>query len=137
MPDEFLLVPDEVSGRALPPEMVGDLRVVAGLDEELVEQLAHSLKAERGILTEDRVGDLVQHCFDDAYPWAKDRLDDPAFRREMGIGEGDRWPVVLAGYVVNALNRAVELIRQAPYEPMRGDEFFPPRPPTVPQLPQP
>jgi len=58
------------------------------------------------------------------------RLDDPAFRADLGIGTGDDWPVVLAGYVMNALNRPAARIhgeQSIPYEPSEDDEYFPPR----------
>ena len=60
-----------------------------------------------------------------AYPKARRRLDDPEFREEMGIGAGIRWPVILAGYVIHSLNRTADEIRQAPYTPRSGDEYFP------------
>lgn len=62
-----------------------------------------------------------------AYSWAKRRLDDPEFRKKMGIEIGDSWPVIMAGYVVNSINRSADEIRQTPYRPRSGDEFFPPR----------
>ena len=62
-----------------------------------------------------------------AFPPQRKRLDKPAFRKEMGIGIGDRWPVIMAGYVVNSLNRSADEIRQTPYRPRSGDEFFPAR----------
>ena len=43
-------------------------------------------------------------------------------------GDGP-WPVVLAGYVLNSLNRDEDEIRSAPYNATAGDEFFPPRTP--------
>lgn len=62
-----------------------------------------------------------------AYRWARKRLDDPEFRKEMGIDIGDRWPVIMAGYVANSLNRSADEIRHTPYRPRSGDEFFPAR----------
>jgi hypothetical protein len=41
-------------------------------------------------------------------------------------GEGP-WPVVLAGYVINALVRPEEEIRRVPHTARLGDEFFPSR----------
>ncbi len=63
-------------------------------------------------------------------PYAHDRLDNPAFRADMGIGTGDDWPIVLAGYVMNALNRPTVQIygpQTILYEPSEDDEYFPPR----------
>lgn len=62
-----------------------------------------------------------------AYPMAKKRLDDQDFRKQMGIDEGDRWPVIMAGYVVNSTNRSAADIRQTAYTPESGDEYFPAR----------
>jgi len=64
-----------------------------------------------------------------AYPEsaARKRLDDPEFRTKMGIGVGDHWRVIMPGYIVNSLDRSAEQIRQTPYRPSRGDEFFPPQ----------
>ena len=59
------------------------------------------------------------------YPDAADELDDPEFRRQMGIGDGTSWPIVLVGYVVHSLNRNSGEIRSLPYQAKQGDEFFP------------
>lgn len=59
-----------------------------------------------------------------------ERLSDPQFRSDMGIGEGTEWPIILAGYVMNALDRPVEDFHREdalPYEPIKGDEYFPSR----------
>ncbi len=61
------------------------------------------------------------------YSKMEKRLDDPEFREEMGIGTGECWPVIMAGYVVNALNRSTVEIQQTPYRPQSGDEYFPTR----------
>lgn len=67
--------------------------------------------------------------------YADARLDNPAFRADMGIGTGDDWPIVLAGYVMNALNRPTVQIHGPQtilYEPSEDDEYFPPRLPENP-----
>lgn len=62
-----------------------------------------------------------------AYPDQERELRSPA-RRRVGLGDaGPPWPVVLAGYVLNALARPEVEIRAGPYQPQPGDEFFPPR----------
>lgn len=61
------------------------------------------------------------------YPEVADKLDDFGFRKRMGIGEGDRWPVSLVGYLLNSLAREVDEIHKTPYVPQSGDEYFPPR----------
>lgn len=43
------------------------------------------------------------------------------------VGNGP-WPIVMPGYVLNALNRSDAEVRNgAPYRPQSGDEFFPRR----------
>lgn len=60
------------------------------------------------------------------YPDLESLLQNPKVREAYGIpGEGP-WPVVLAGYVINAMNRAEEEIRNSPHSARIGDEFFPP-----------
>ncbi len=65
-----------------------------------------------------------------AYPRI-DRILQRPNRREMfkkfGLEGDGPWPVVLAGYVLNALNRSVEDIRKGQYLPRSGDEYFLPR----------
>ena len=52
-------------------------------------------------------------------------LRSPARRSRFGLEGDGPWPVVLAGYVMNALNRTIEEIRDGPYTPASGDEYFP------------
>ncbi len=42
-----------------------------------------------------------------------------------GVGGEGPWRIVLAGYVLHALNRPSELIRREPYQAQSGDELFP------------
>jgi hypothetical protein len=69
----------------------------------------------------------------DAYPFFAAKLDDPVERTKYGLEDlapneqAEGWPVVLAGYVMNALCPGAEDIRRAPYKPRSGDEFFPSR----------
>ncbi|WP_148594458.1 hypothetical protein [Aquisphaera giovannonii] len=61
------------------------------------------------------------------YPDLATALDRPAIRKRMGlVGQGP-WPVVLCGYVLNALDRTEAEIRARPYKAEEGDELFPPR----------
>lgn len=80
------------------------------------------------------------HTFDDdipmcslqdlllAYPDVSDHLQNAAFRQREQInlpGEGP-WPVVLPGYVLNALAREEEVLRtEGPYHAVPGDEYYP------------
>jgi hypothetical protein len=54
-------------------------------------------------------------------------LDSDRMREELGIPGDGPWRVVLAGYVMNALDRPESAIRSLRYSPRPGDEFFPRR----------
>ena len=62
-----------------------------------------------------------------AYPDCATLLDRPRFRSEfLNLKDGGPWPVLLPGYVLNALNRPSEMIRSQPaYQAVPGDEYFP------------
>ena len=62
-----------------------------------------------------------------AYRSYEKELDDPMQRAEYGLEGPEPWPVILAGHVMNAFDRAADEIRRAPYQPSQGDEFFPAR----------
>jgi hypothetical protein len=62
-----------------------------------------------------------------AYPDLSDRLRNTAKRSLFGLEGQGPWPVTLAGYVLNALDRTTDEIRKGPYTPSSGDEFFPPQ----------
>lgn len=62
------------------------------------------------------------------YPWAAKDLDVQENRIRLGIGEGERWPVALVGYVLNSLARNPSEIHAGPFVPQPGHEYFPPRP---------
>jgi hypothetical protein len=64
-----------------------------------------------------------------AYPDHASRLDNAPLREAYGLKGDGPWPVLLAGYVINAMARDVAAIRDVPYSPSPGDEFFPPQPP--------
>lgn len=48
-------------------------------------------------------------------------------RETYGIPGDGPWPVVLAGYVINSLDRSEEDIRRDPHAARAGDEYFPSR----------
>ncbi len=85
------------------------------------------LEANIELIDEEQVPSVALGFLKDAFPWARKRLEDPEFRKEMGIDTGEQWPVVMAGYVINSLNRPSNVIRQAPYVPRSGDRYFPAR----------
>lgn len=62
------------------------------------------------------------------YPRHARLLDYAQLREELGIPGDGPWAVVLAGYVLNALDRPEMEIRSPPYRATAGDEFFPHRP---------
>ncbi|MGW8257808.1 MAG: hypothetical protein ACWGMZ_10020 [Thermoguttaceae bacterium] len=59
-----------------------------------------------------------------AYPDAARILASRECRRRLGLDGDGPWPVVLAGYVMNALSRSGEDIRHKPYRPQSDDEYF-------------
>jgi hypothetical protein len=61
------------------------------------------------------------------YPDLAPMLQRPKVREDYGIPGDGPWPVVLAGYVMNALVRTAEEVRRQPYTAESGDEFFPSR----------
>ena len=62
----------------------------------------------------------------EAYPDQRERLQDSRMRQRVGLEGDGPWPVILAGYTFNSLARSAVDIRQYPYVPVPGDEFFPP-----------
>lgn len=60
-----------------------------------------------------------------AYPGWAGLLSKAEVRQRLGIGQGNEWPVVLAGYVLHALDRKAAEIRLRPYLVKPGDEKFP------------
>jgi len=76
-----------------------------------------------------KLPDVTLDKLKDAYPGLAHLLDDDEVRMRLGIGEGTAWPVVLAGYVVNSLDRSPDVIRSEAFLPTQGDEFFPSAPP--------
>ncbi len=62
-----------------------------------------------------------------AYPEQARELESPMVRERVGLRGDGPWPVVLPGYVLNALARSESEIRAARYTSLAGDEFFPPQ----------
>lgn len=63
----------------------------------------------------------------EAYPLLAGLLDDRDKREKYGLEGEPPWHVVLAGYVINSLDRTSDEIRSTPYQPQPGDEFFRPK----------
>ena len=58
------------------------------------------------------------------YPDLATLLHNPKVRESHGIPGDGPWPVVLAGYVMNALARTAEEVRRVAHTADVGDEFF-------------
>jgi hypothetical protein len=43
----------------------------------------------------------------------------------LGLKGNGPWPVLLCGYLFHALDREADVIRQSPYTPVGGDQYFP------------
>ena len=61
------------------------------------------------------------------YPGFASILQRPTARQRMGLSGDGPWPVVLAGYLLNAVDRSSTEIRSRPHTASPGDEYFPPR----------
>lgn len=53
-----------------------------------------------------------------------DVFRSPALREQCGLPGDGPWRVVLAGYILHAMDRSGDAIRQEPYTVQPGDEFF-------------
>ena len=63
---------------------------------------------------------------DQAYPdFHLTQKDQPKLREYLGIPGKGPWRVMLAGYVLHALNRTKDDIRRGPYSPHENDAIFP------------
>lgn len=60
-----------------------------------------------------------------AYPVYLKAKKYPNLLNSLGISGDGPWKVVLPGYILHALNRSNEEIRQEPYNVKEGDEKFP------------
>jgi hypothetical protein len=58
------------------------------------------------------------------YPDLGSLLQNPRVREAYGIPGDGPWPVALAGYVINALDRDEDEVRRIPHTAQVGDEFF-------------
>jgi hypothetical protein len=74
------------------------------------------------ITDQGRIPPVGLHLLDAAYPGI---AASPRLRAHFKLQGDGPWNVVLAGYVLNALNRPADAIRREPHQPTRGDAFFP------------
>lgn len=75
------------------------------------------LDLDDGVLPE-----VDKKMLESAYP---DVARKGADLEDYGVGGDGPWRIVLAGYVLHALNRPSERIRHEPYQAQSGDELFP------------
>ncbi len=75
------------------------------------------LNLDDGVLPE-----VDKKMLESAYP---DVVRKGADLEDYGVGGDGPWRIVLAGYVLHALNRPSERIRHEPYQAQSGDELFP------------
>jgi len=72
------------------------------------------------VIDKEKLPEVNEATLELAYP-------DHRFRRlreELGLPGHGPWRIVLAGYVLHALNRTSEEIRRKPYQAHAGDESF-------------
>jgi hypothetical protein len=63
------------------------------------------------------------------YPETARVLDNSRLREGFGIPGDGPWPILLPGYLLNALDRSEADARSRPWKASPGDEFFPARRP--------
>ncbi len=71
---------------------------------------------------EDALPEVDRDTVTSAYPVAREH---PQLLPQYGLRGNGPWKIVLAGYVLHALDRPTEQIRQEPYQVQSGDEQFP------------
>jgi hypothetical protein len=74
------------------------------------------------VTDQERIPPVEFDLLDTAYPGLATSARLRAYFKLQGAGP---WGIVLAGYVLNALNRSADAIRREPYRPALGDAFFP------------
>jgi len=78
------------------------------------------------LVSQEDIEDMDAEVLDKAYPrFAPVTGLSPRRREYLGIPGKGPWPVLLAGYVLHALDRTAEDIRLAPYQPTLNDATFP------------
>lgn len=70
---------------------------------------------------EDKLPPVDIQTIISAYP---DAEEHPSLLSYYGLEGNGPWKVVLAGYVLHALNRSTDEIRKEPYQAQEGDEQF-------------
>lgn len=73
------------------------------------------------VIDEEALPEVTKETMEAAYPEA---FRQPNRRADFGIQGNGPWRIVLAGYVLHALDRSREDIEQEPYVAQEGDELF-------------
>jgi hypothetical protein len=81
---------DVIAGRAIPAEMVHDLRAIAQLDARTVERIVEQLSQIQGLTAKESVKEGVQSCLPDSNA----DLADKIVRTLLNMGESDADRVV-------------------------------------------
>ena len=74
------------------------------------------------VTDQGRIPPVGLRLLDAAYPGV---AASPRLRAYFKLHGDGPWNVVLAGYVLNALDRPADAIRREPHQPALGDAFFP------------
>ena len=73
------------------------------------------------IIDKEALPEVTRQTLEAAYP---DVFQNPDRLNRFGIQDNGPWRVVLAGYVLHALDRSSDEIQAEPYLAQRGDELF-------------
>lgn len=73
------------------------------------------------MIDKERLPEVSRETLEAAYP---DDFRSPDLLSRFGLQGNGPWPVVLAGYVLHALDRSSDEIRAEPYVAQSGDELF-------------
>ena len=124
MPDERALttLKEVGNGTTLPPKMIEDLRHIADLDTTVVEGLSKAVAATPGVLTRDRLHELIKEAITDekaAGSVARTLRNMPPEIKEEILGIVDRWRhsnkkrlELLSDSIFDALKRNIDLLVQ-------------------------
>jgi hypothetical protein len=67
--DSFEMLPEDfISGRAIPPEMIRDLRVIAQIDARTVGRIGEHFSQLQGLTAKNSVKEGVQSCLQESNP---------------------------------------------------------------------
>lgn len=79
------------------------------------------LRADVSLLIIEDLPEVTRQTLEAAYP---DYVRRPVLLKKFGLQGNGPWQVVLAGYVLHAMDRSSDEIRAEPYVAKSGDELF-------------